>query len=514
MAYKDYLSLLLPQKMKPSEVLNIVATEKGQANGLASLDGSGKVPSSQLPSYVDDVLEFNEFSDFPLTGQTGKIYLDKDEDKIYRWSGSQYIEVSSSGASYQYIADGTNQSVLLGDVSNNIASGEFSVAQGNATTASGRYSHAEGDSTNASGHISHAEGLASTASGYYSHTEGGVTQASGGFSHAQGYNTIVSGDYSHVQGYGTIATHDTQHIFGTYNIADPSTATSPKIGKYVQIVGNGTSTTRSNARTLDWNGNEVLAGKLTIGTNPSNNMDVATKQYVDSALTNMIPAVTANDYGKTLIVNNDGSWGVGSRAFYVLTVYYDGYDFTTSCTPEEVELALINNKGIAMSVRLPNDDFIGTIVVSDFIENEIGVVHPAPVPIEYLGNIFLIEFLSGSDTDEPYSITYKILETPKAPCYYDVLGTVDLTTNTHTLSTNMTPSAIQDNINDGYIIHVTIMGYDVVPTIVNNGDMLTFPVLLTGFSRPIYLVMVTNYNNNEYEFIVSTWSTTLVSAAT
>ena len=68
MAYKDYLSLLLPQKMKPSEVLNIVATEKGQANGLASLDGSGKVPSSQLPSYVDDVLEFNEFSDFPLTG--------------------------------------------------------------------------------------------------------------------------------------------------------------------------------------------------------------------------------------------------------------------------------------------------------------------------------------------------------------------------------------------------------------------------------------------------------------
>ena len=68
MSYKDYLGLLLPKKMKPSEVLDIVNNEKGKANGLASLNGSGKIPSSQLPSYVDDVLEFDEFNDFPISG--------------------------------------------------------------------------------------------------------------------------------------------------------------------------------------------------------------------------------------------------------------------------------------------------------------------------------------------------------------------------------------------------------------------------------------------------------------
>ena len=69
---------------------------KGAASGLAELDSSGKVPSSQLPSYVDDVLDYTKKANFPSTGETGKIYVDNTTNKTYRWSGSAYVEISAS----------------------------------------------------------------------------------------------------------------------------------------------------------------------------------------------------------------------------------------------------------------------------------------------------------------------------------------------------------------------------------------------------------------------------------
>ncbi len=74
----------------------IPTTEKGAANGVAELDSNGLVPSSQLPSYVDDVLEYSSQSAFPATGQTGKIYIAQDTNKTFRWSGSAYVEISAS----------------------------------------------------------------------------------------------------------------------------------------------------------------------------------------------------------------------------------------------------------------------------------------------------------------------------------------------------------------------------------------------------------------------------------
>jgi hypothetical protein len=71
-------------------------SEKGQPDGYASLDNNGKVPASQLPSYVDDVLEYANLAAFPGTGETGKIYVALDTNKTYRWSGSIYIEISPS----------------------------------------------------------------------------------------------------------------------------------------------------------------------------------------------------------------------------------------------------------------------------------------------------------------------------------------------------------------------------------------------------------------------------------
>ena len=71
-------------------------TEMGVANGVATLGSDGKVPSTQLPSYVDDVLEYTSKSSFPSTGETGKIYIAKDTNLTYRWSGSAYVEISQS----------------------------------------------------------------------------------------------------------------------------------------------------------------------------------------------------------------------------------------------------------------------------------------------------------------------------------------------------------------------------------------------------------------------------------
>lgn len=68
---------------------------KGAALGVAELDSSGKVPQAQLPSYVDDVIEFQNRTSFPGTGEDGKIYVAEDTNKTYRWSGTTYVEIAS-----------------------------------------------------------------------------------------------------------------------------------------------------------------------------------------------------------------------------------------------------------------------------------------------------------------------------------------------------------------------------------------------------------------------------------
>lgn len=74
-------------------------TNKGLANGVATLDSSGKVPSDQLPSYVDDVLEYANFAAFPSIGDSGKIYIALETNLTYRWSGSVYVPVGGSSGS-------------------------------------------------------------------------------------------------------------------------------------------------------------------------------------------------------------------------------------------------------------------------------------------------------------------------------------------------------------------------------------------------------------------------------
>ncbi len=136
-----------------------------------------------------------------------------------------------------------------------IAAGSASHAEGFYTDALGDHSHAEGLGSVARGQDSHAEGNNSVAEGSYSHAEGCVTTANGPSSHAEGTSTTANGANSHSEGLGTIATGAAQHVQGLYNIEDTNE-------KFLHIVGNGTESARSNAHTLDRNGNAWFAGNI------------------------------------------------------------------------------------------------------------------------------------------------------------------------------------------------------------------------------------------------------------
>ncbi|WP_067565770.1 phage upper tail fiber protein [Nocardia acidivorans] len=82
-------------------------SRRGAANGYAALDASGKVPATQLPSYVDDVIESASTAAFPTTGEVGKIYIAVDSNKVYRWGGSSYTEISPSPGSTDAVPEGT-----------------------------------------------------------------------------------------------------------------------------------------------------------------------------------------------------------------------------------------------------------------------------------------------------------------------------------------------------------------------------------------------------------------------
>lgn len=95
---------------------------------------------------------------------------------------------------------------------------------------------------------------------------------------ATGEDCVASGYHSHAEGYNTLAARKSQHVFGEYNVTDNTGADASVKGDYIEIVGNGTSGARSNARTLDWNGNEWLSGNLTVN-NAVPKLDVKSTEW-------------------------------------------------------------------------------------------------------------------------------------------------------------------------------------------------------------------------------------------
>ena len=179
-----------------------------------------------------------------LPGETHNVVITADVPQHVKMDTKYLPDYSETFLTKSYP---TGTGALSMNRKSDTAVGGYSVALGYNTTASGYGSHAEGQNTTASGNSSHAEGSMSTASGYNSHTEGYYTTASGEGAHAEGYYTKASSQYQHVQ--------------GKYNIEDTNNT-------YAHIVGNGTSdSARSNAHTLDWNGNAWFKGDVYVGGN-------------------------------------------------------------------------------------------------------------------------------------------------------------------------------------------------------------------------------------------------------
>lgn len=221
-------------------------------------------------------------------------YLDSSPELyvIAEEGGTHTVKVASISESYIKTLDPKFLPELVGKYTDTVKYSEiFNDYENN--IADGYYSHAEGEFTAASGGASHAEGLQTVASGDASHAEGWETVASGTDSHAEGFFTEASGANSHAEGIGTIAKGNSQHAQGKYNIADNNT--------YAHIVGNGDSdSSRSNAHTIDWDGNANFAGDVYVGNANENKAGkkLATEEYVDNAVSNINVETSIPDWGQ------------------------------------------------------------------------------------------------------------------------------------------------------------------------------------------------------------------------
>lgn len=243
------------------------------------------------------------------TAEGGEIFNYSGNTATGTYSHAEGISTTASGdyshAEGEYTTASGDRSHAEGE--DTTASGENSHAEGEGSTASGSCCHAEGNNTTAEGMYSHAEGYRAIASGYYNHAEGDRCEATGGYgthaegymtyatgyygahaeggqtlaegesSHAEGYGTKSYGRYSHAEGRSTIARGIAQHTEGQYNIEDTEE-------RYAHIVGNGTGfEERSNAHTLDWDGNAWFAGDVYVGgtSQDTDSKKLATEEYVD-----------------------------------------------------------------------------------------------------------------------------------------------------------------------------------------------------------------------------------------
>ena len=201
---------------------------------------------------------------------------------------------------------------------------------------------AEGKGTKANGNFSHAEGFNTTAKAAYSHAEGRETIASGSVSHAEGTGTVASGIRSHAGGYGTIAKGENQTAIGKYNLEDAS-------NKYAFIIGNGTSSTRKNALTVDWSGNVESNGKK-----------LATEEYVN-ANGGKIDSISVNG-GAQEIVDKNVNITIPEQIDYTVTI--------TESTPAGYAKAYNikqTSTGLNATINIPKDMVVSSGGVKTYL---------------------------------------------------------------------------------------------------------------------------------------------------
>ena len=197
------------------------------------------------------------------------------------------------------------------DKDNPVGTGSFSMNRRSNSTI-GLCSTTIGNHNDASGKYSFAEGYNTAAEGLGAHSEGDGSRASGDYSHAEG-RSLASGKYSHAEGLSTQANMRSQHVHGEFNDLDPLYKTGSYKhdvrGKYIHIVGNGTAIDqRSNAHTLDWDGNAWFAGSIKVGgtgQDDANAQKIALKGDYLSEFTNDIGYITAKEVSLAYPTKNE-----------------------------------------------------------------------------------------------------------------------------------------------------------------------------------------------------------------
>lgn len=283
-------------------------TNKPSVNGV---ELAGNKTSAELKLYGED----NE-PPYPVTsvnGEIGDIVLTatdigavKDVDAVISHSISMGRAADTNVANYS-VATGEgceasgDWSFASGYYSK--ATGVVSRAHGNRVTASGKMSVAEGTGTVATANNAHAEGDSTQATANSTHAEGYRTKATRNMAHAEGGYSEATALYSHAEGWQTRANSAYQHAEGKANIADNA-------GRYLHIIGNGTSdTNRSNAHTVDTSGNAWYAGDVYVGSTSGTNKDDGSKKLIaadDDVITNLQTQIEALTARVEALENNGG----------------------------------------------------------------------------------------------------------------------------------------------------------------------------------------------------------------
>jgi hypothetical protein len=283
------------------------AANKNQANGYVGLDGSSKIASTYLPSYVDDVEEYAALINLPATGETGKIYVTTGTNKTYRWTGTVYVEISASPGSTDAVTEGATNLYFTTQRARDsfsqstgisISSGAISIANTAVTPAAYTYASITVDA------------------------QGRITAASSGTA------PLVSGG-----------------ALGTPSSATLTNATGLPIGTGVSGLGTGVATflaTPSSANLISAVTDETGTGSLVFATSP----------------TLVTPALGTPASGNLTNATADGTNKVGYRTLPPVGTKTSSYTLAVGDVGEYVQV------GSGGSITIPNSTFVeGDVVV-------------------------------------------------------------------------------------------------------------------------------------------------------
>ena len=359
------------------------------------IKGSSTVANLPTNPEVGDV--YNIIDSGTITGT--EIVLSTGDNVVYTSDGWDKLSATIDLSGYQEkltfdntpTADSTNpvtsegiKTALDGKLDKTDAVGQKTSDGGeifNVTSlnTAGNQAHAEGIDTHATGMASHTEGQSTYATSSYAHAEGHSTHAEGEASHVEGEETVVKtvATSAHAEGNHTIASKSYQHVQGKYNIEDTTT------NGYAHIVGNGSdSLNRSNAHTLDWNGNAWYAGDIKVGGisyDDENAKTLVTKTELDKKQDiNTITKVEQEypQYGDELLNSTDWTLGTGwsgdlENGFTHASGSTEPLTFTMSSTETKLFRICFNS-----SVALTDTNLLVSIGNSDFVQ-----LYGQPTPI-------------------------------------------------------------------------------------------------------------------------------------